>query len=415
MRHQPDPDQGRPSARRSAPGRGLPPPVARFVRTEASGGAVLVLATVVALVWANSPWRGSYSSLWRSPVVLRIGSVGVEEDLQHLVNVALMAVFFFVVGLEIKRELVRGELADRRVAALPVFAAIGGMVVPATVFLAVAGRSEGSHGWGVPMATDIAFALAVLALYGPRVPSSLKLFLLTLAIVDDIGAVAVIAVAYSSSLDLAYLLAAVAGVGATVALQRARVHWPPVYVAVALVTWYATYRSGVHATLAGVALALALPAREPGSPVERLEDLLHPLSSLVVLPVFALANAGVELRGTMLQAPGAGTVAAAAALGLVLGKPVGILTGASLAVRLRVASLPAGIGWRDIAGVGVLGGIGFTVSLFVAGLAFDRPELAEAAKAAVLVGSVLAAIGGAAWLRASLSRRPPPAPGSRPA
>ena len=424
------------SARRSTPARSLPSVVARFVRMEAAGGIALVAAAVVALVWANSPWQASYETLWHSQVSIGFGVFRVDEDLRHFVNDGLMALFFFVVGLEIKREVVHGELADRRVAALPVFAAVGGMVVPAVLYVVVAGGGAGGHGWGIPVATDIAFALGVLALLGSRVPSSLKLFLLTLAIVDDVGAIVVIAVFYSGAIDAAALLAAGAGLALAVTLRRLRVDWSPIYVALAVATWYATYRSGVHATIAGVALALTTPthrlapaetarrwaqdlsdeptasevhqmtiiARESVSPAEHLEELLHPATSFVVLPVFALANAGAQLRADMLSGPGASRVALGVVVGLVAGKLVGILGGAWLGTRLRLAVLPAETRWQHLAGAAALGGIGFTVSLFIAGLAFGNPELADAAKLAILAASLTSAAVGAALLLTS--RRP---------
>ena len=414
----------------------MPTVVARFVRTEAAGGIALVSAAVVALVWANSPWRDSYESLWHSTITVGAGGLRVEEDLRHFVNDALMAVFFFVVGLEIKRELVRGELADRRVAALPVCAAIGGMVLPAVLYAVVARNGPAGHGWGIPMATDIAFALGVLALLGSRAPATLKLFLLTLAIVDDIGAILVIAVFYGGTIDTVALLVAAVGIAGSLGLRRLRVDWPPVYVALAVATWYAAYRSGVHPTIAGVALALTTPteklapahiarrwaqdlsdeptanevhqmtilARESVSPAEHLEELLHPTSSLVILPVFALANAGVELRGDVLSADGATTVALAVAVGLVVGKFFGILGGAWLGTRLRIATLPNGLRWRHLAGAAALGGIGFTVSLFIAGLAFTDPQIADAAKLAILAASVAAAGLGTALLLTTPNR-----------
>jgi len=425
------------SARRSTPARSLPLVVARFVRTESASGIALVVAAVVALVWANSPWQDSYETLWHSQVNLGVGVFNVEEDLRHFVNDGLMALFFFVVGLEIKREIVHGELADRRVAALPVFAAVGGMVVPAALYLVVAGGGAAGDGWGIPMATDIAFALGVLALLGSRVPPSLKLFLLTLAIVDDVGAVVVIAVFYSGTIDAAALLAAGVGLVVSMVLRRVRVDWSPIYVALAIATWYATYRSGVHPTIAGVALALTTPthrlapadiarrwaqdlsdepnaseihqmtiiARESVSPAEHLEELLHPATSFVVLPVFALANAGVELRSDMLSGPGATRVAIAVVVGLVAGKLFGILAGAWLGTRLRLAVLPPETRWRHVAGAAALGGIGFTVSLFITGLAFTDPTLTDAARIAVLVASVAASAIGAGIL---LAARTPP-------
>jgi NhaA family Na+:H+ antiporter len=434
------------SARRSTEVRRLPAVVARFMRTEVSGGIALLAAAAVALVWANSPWHESYETLWHSQVNLRFGPFQVDEDLRHFVNDALMALFFFVVGLEIKRELVHGELADRRVAALPVFAAIGGMAVPAACYAAIALGSDVADGWGIPMATDIAFALGVLAVLGTRVPPALKLFLLTLAIVDDIGAIAVIALFYSDSISATALLAAAAGVLASALLRRQRINWSPIYVALAAATWYATYRSGVHATIAGVALALTVPtarlapaalarrwaqdlsdeptasevhqmtiiARESVSPGEHLEELLHPTTSLVVLPIFALANAGVELRSDILSAKGATTVAAGVALGLVVGKLTGILAGVWLGTKLRVAVLPADVSWRHLGGAAALGGIGFTVSLFIAGLAFTDPRLVDAAKLAILVASLASALLGVGILLTNhtRSRHPDPIPDS---
>ncbi len=410
--------------------------VARFVRTEASGGIALVVAAVVALVWANSPWQHSYETLWHSHVTIGFGVFRVDEDLRHFVNDGLMALFFFVVGLEIKREVVHGELADRRVAALPVFAAVGGMVVPAMLYVLVAGGGAGGHGWGIAMATDIAFALGVLALLGSRVPSSLKLFLLTLAIVDDVGAIIVIAVFYSGTIDATALLAAASGLVVSVVLRRLRVDWSPIYVALAVAIWYATYRSGVHATIAGVALALTTPtqrlapahtarrwaqdlsdepsaseihqmtiiARESVSPAEHLEELLHPATSFVVLPVFALANAGLELRSNMLSGTGAARVALGVVVGLVVGKLLGILAGAWLGVRLRLAVLPAETRWQHLAGAAALGGIGFTVSLFIAGLAFADPALVDAAKLAIFAASVASAVIGTGILLSTRSR-----------
>ena len=413
----------RPTAREALPARSLPVPLRRFLHTEASGGLVLVVAAVVAVVWANSPWRDSYEVFWHNEVTLRIGSFGFEMDLRHFVNDGLMALFFLVVALEIKRELVVGDLRDRRVAALPVVAAVGGMVLPAALYLAINAGRDGVDGWGIPTATDIAFAVGVLALLGSRAPSALKLFLLSLAIVDDIGAIVLIAVVYSDDVDPAALALAVATVVAAVVLQWARVWWPPVYVALAVVCWLATYESGVHPTLAGVAFGLIAPARpraprevaeewaadmsdEPSaaemhqmtiianetvSVAERLQHLLHPLTSFVVVPIFALANAGVRISGDALAAPGAGAVALGVAVGLVVGKTVGIAGATALAVRTGVARLPDGLTSRHVLGVGMIAGIGFTVSLFIAGLAFDRPDLQDAARLAVLVTSVVAA------------------------
>ncbi|HVE94308.1 MAG TPA: Na+/H+ antiporter NhaA, partial [Acidimicrobiales bacterium] len=356
-------------------------------------------------------------------------------DLQHFVNDALMALFFLFVGLEIKRELVTGDLRDRRVAALPVFAAVGGMVVPALIYAAFNYGQPGSAGWGVPLATDIAFALGVLALLGDRVTASLKLFLLSLAIVDDIGAVVVIAIFYAGSLDLVALGLAAVFVVTSLGLRGVRVHWAPLHAALGLACWLAAYNSGVHPTLAGVAFGLITPARplapalvvrrwtrdmsdEPSaaelrsltnaaketvSPAERLEHLLHPIVGFLIVPLFALMNAGVEIRLDAFDAPGSASVAAGVAFGLVVGKTLGVAGVAWLAVRLRAATLPPDVDWRGIAGIGALAGIGFTVSLFVTGLAFEDRSLEQAAKLAVLASSVVASILGSAIL---LWRRP---------
>ena len=414
----------------AAVSRALPVAVRRFLDTEASGGVLLVVAAAVALAWANSPWGDSYDTVWHTEVVLRVGSMGVREDAQHFINDALMALFFLVVGLEIKRELVAGDLRDRRAAALPVFAAIGGMVVPAGIYAIFNAGDAGSSGWGIPMATDIAFALGVLALLGSRVPPALKLFLLGLAIVDDVGAIVVIAIFYAGNLDPAALALAAGAALGSVILRRARVHWAPIHVALGVGCWFATYNSGVHATLAGVAFGLLTPARplapavvvrrwtqdmsdEPSavelqqltsvaketvSPAERLEHLLHPTTSFIIVPLFALANAGVRIRTDAFDGPGTGAVAIGVIGGLVVGKLLGVVGATWLAVRLRAASLPAGVGWRGLIGAGALAGIGFTVSLFITGLAFDQAELQDAAKLAVLVASVAASLLGVAIL-----------------
>lgn len=386
--------------------RSLPPGVRRFLDTEAAGGLALVVAAAVALVWANSPWHASYEELWHTQVRLTIGGRGVTDDLRHLVNDGLMALFFLVVGLEVKRELVAGDLRDRRVAALPVLAALGGMVVPAALYLAVNAGAVGAAGWGVPMATDIAFALAVLALLGPRVPPPLKLFLLTLAIVDDIGAIVVIAVAYTDHLDPRALAVAAGFVAAAAACVRARVSAPAVYVVLGAGCWLALYHSGVHATLAGVAFGLLAPARPPGP--GDLERRLHPYTSFLVVPIFALANAGVRITGDELEAPGSARVAAGVVVGLVVGKAVGVTAASALAVRLRLSALPEGVTWAALVGVAALAGVGFTVSLFVSGLAFDRPGLQEAAVLGVLLASVIAAVIGVVVLLVALKRRPNP-------
>jgi NhaA family Na+:H+ antiporter len=415
----------------SLPGLHLPRGLREFLHTEALGGAVLVVAAVVALVWANSAWSAGYDSFVHSTVSVEVGPFSLSEDLTHFVNEALMAVFFLVVGLEVKRELVLGELRQWRTAALPAVAAAGGMVVPALVYLAVNLGGEGQSGWGVPMATDIAFALGVVALVGKRVPASLKIFLLTLATVDDIGAIVVIAVFYSGGIQWISLLAAAGLLAAIGGLRALRVRWMPVYVVLGVAVWLAVRAAGVHATLAGVALGLMVPARplaaasvarewaedlsdEPGpdelktmttlarstvSTTERLQHLLHPFVSFFVVPLFALVNAGVALDGDALSGPGAAGVAGGVVLGLLAGKMIGIVGASALAVRFRVGTLPAGVGWGHLVAVSAVAAVGFTVALFIAELAFDDEALVNAAKVGILAASVLAALVGAAALR----------------
>jgi NhaA family Na+:H+ antiporter len=398
---------------------------------------VLLIAAVAALLWANSPWRESYRTLWETELSIGVGRFVLADDLRHWVNDALMALFFFVVGLEIKRELVSGDLRDPRTAAMPAIAAVGGMAVPAVLFLLVNAGTEGARGWGIPVATDIAFAIGVLALLGGRVPVALKLFLLTLAIVDDIGAIAVIAVVYSRELELGFLAAAAGLVAVMVGLRRVGMVWSPPYAVLAVGVWLATQASGVHATIAGVVLGLLTPARAltpgdvarewavdlsdeptPGeldamsrlartsvSPAERLEHLLHPWTSFLVVPLFALANAGVVIDAGAFDAPGTWTVTAGVVLGLVVGKVVGITLAAWLAVRTGVGRLPQETTWPMLVGTGFVAGIGFTVSLFIAELAFGAGALQDAAKIGILTSSTLAAVVGAAVLLGA-GRRP---------
>ena len=408
----------------------LPRPVREFFETEAAGGIVLLVAAVVALVWVNSPFGDSYETLWHTELSIEVGNFSIREDLRHWVNDALMAVFFFVVGLEIKRELVAGELRTWRQASTPAIAALGGMVVPALLFVAINLGGAGARGWGIPMATDIAFALGVAAVLGDRVPAALKLFLLTLAIVDDIGAIVVIAIFYSSDVQPLSLLVAAGVLVVMGVLRRLEVYWLPVYVILGVVVWLAVFESGVHATIAGVVLGLLAPAkpltptlvvrewaqdlgddpspaefrqmaklaRTTSSVTERLEAEIHPYTSLVIVPIFALANAGVVFEGSALTSPGAGRVAAGVAVGLVVGKILGVTAGAWLAVRFRVGALPAGVAWRQILGAAALAGIGFTVSLFITDLAFDDPQLQAASKIGILGASLVASIIGAVLL-----------------
>lgn len=375
-------------------------PLREFLRTEAGGGVLLLAATVAALAWANSPWADSYQDFWHTSLSIGSGSWAVREDLQHWVNDALMVVFFFLIGLEIKRELIVGELRDPKAASLPALAALGGMVVPAVLFLAMAGGGEAGRGWAIPMATDIAFVVGILALLGRRVPARLKVFLLTLAIVDDIGAIVVIAAFYSSGLSGLWLAGAVAALAAVVMARKLGIVHPIAYLPIGVVAWYCTYRAGIHPTIAGVALGLLTPARpvRGREVLEHLEHRLHPWSSYLVVPIFALANAGVPLGSGALGTAAGSRLTWAVILGLVGGKILGITAVAWGATRAGAGRLPPGVGMNHVLGASALGGIGFTVSLFIAGLAFTSEELQMQAKIGILAGSVIAAIVGVAIL-----------------
>ena len=419
-------------------------PVQHFLHTEAAGGIVLVLAAAVALLLANSPLAEAYHSVIEHHITIDLGFLTLDESVEHWINDLLMAVFFFVAGLEIKRELVHGDLRDPRRAALPIAAALGGMVVPAALFVAINAGGEGANGWGIPMATDIAFAVGILALVGKRAPASLRVFLLTLAIVDDIGAILVIAIFYTSSLSLGWLAAAVATIVAIVVLQRIRVYSVIPYFVLAAFLWLAVFESGIHATIAGVILGLLTPAfplhppgavldtihqrlgglrarpedgvadedeqnelesiavlsRDAVSPLRIWEHRLHPWSAFVILPLFALANAGVELSGEAFSGLFTESVPLGVIVGLVLGKPLGVMLASLVVVRTGVARLPRGVGWLEMGGVGLLAGVGFTVSIFISGLAFTDAHLVDMAKVGILTASLIAGVSGYAALAA---------------
>jgi NhaA family Na+:H+ antiporter len=386
-------------------------PLRDFLRAETTGGIVLLAATAIAIAWANSPLAAGYETLWSRSLTIGIGPLAITEDLRHWINDGLLTLFFFVVGLEIKRELVTGELRDRRRAALPAMAALGGALLPAAIFLAVNGGGAGGHGWGIPMATDTAFALGVLAVLGSRVPAAAKLFLLSLAIADDVLALSVVALFYTGQLSVAWLAVALGGLAAIVWMRRLGVRAVLAYVPLGVLVWAATLESGVHATIAGVALGLLTPARpvRGRAVLEQLEHRLHPLSSYLAVPLFALANAGVPLGAEALGAAVASPVAWGAALGLLAGKAIGITLTSLAALRLGIGSLPEGMSIRQVLGVATLGGIGFTVSLFIAELAFEGTALLAEAKIGILAGSVASSLAGAALLRAA--GRPGPADG----
>jgi NhaA family Na+:H+ antiporter len=421
-------------------------PFAQFAHTASSGGIVLLACTAVALVWANSPWAASYHHLWELEIGLDAGPFAFRSTLHHFINDGLMVVFFFLVGLEIKREALIGELASFQRAALPAAAALGGMIVPAAIYAAFNPGGPGSAGWGVPMATDIAFALGVLALLGDRVPAGLKVFLAALAIVDDIGAVLVIAVFYTERVDWVALGLAGFFLLLAVVANLAGVRQPWAYSLIGLALWGAVLASGVHATIAGVLLAMTIPSRtrinedeflrgarrsvdaferacgpetdvlinqeqqealltletlceQTQAPLQRTERKLHGIVAFGIMPLFALANAGVPLTGGEGGAALSSPVTLGVLLGLVVGKPLGITLFSWAAVRSGLATLPGGVTWRLIHGAAWLGGIGFTMSLFVAGLAFiEAPVLLTEAKLGVLMASLAAGLVGALLL-----------------
>lgn len=427
-------------------------PFTRFFRLESAGGIVLIASTLVAVAWANSPWADAYHHLWETKLGFSLGPWAISHTLHHWINDGLMAVFFFLVGLEIKREALIGELASPRRAAFPAAAALGGMVVPALLYAAVNAGGEGAAGWGIPMATDIAFALGVLALLGPRVPLALKVFLTALAIVDDIGAVLVIALFYTGDIAWGALAAGLLVLALCGAANRLGVRGPLPYLLLGLVVWGCFLASGVHATVAGVLLAMTIPARTridaneflehadrdlaafrgacargssvltnldqqaalqglesateaAQAPLQRIEHDLHAPVAFGVIPLFALANAGVTLSGGLGEAV-AHPVTLGVVLGLVIGKPLGITLFSWLAVRARVAELPAGVTWRAVHAVSWLGGIGFTMSLFIAGLAFPDGSLVDESKMGIFAASIAAGLGGWILLRGVLKRLP---------
>lgn len=381
--------------------------VREFVRLEASGGIVLVIAALVAMLWANMPGGESYFTLLHTKVSFLFGEVGLSQSLLHWINDGLMAIFFLLVGLEIKREVLEGELSSAAQATLPVIAAAGGMIMPAAFYLAINWGTPAAVGWAIPAATDIAFALGVLALLGARAPTSLKVFLLAIAIIDDLGAIVIIALFYTANLSLAALVLAAVGLAALFALNRLRVTSIAPYILVGTALWVCVLESGVHATLAGVALAFAIPLRGEGAekgPLHVLEHALHPWVAFGILPLFAFANAGVPLAGlslTLVFSPlTLGIIA-----GLFLGKQIGVMGATWLAIRSGLGKLPDGARWIQIYGMAALTGIGFTMSLFIGELAFTSSDTSAAVRIGVLTGSLLSAILGYLILRLA-SRAP---------
>ena len=378
-----------------------------FLKHDAAGGVVLLCAALLALVFSNTSLNALYTSILQTPATVKVGTFGIDKPVLLWVNDGLMAIFFFLVGLEIKREVMEGRLSTVRQATLPVIAAIGGMAVPALVYYTInAGDPTALRGWAIPAATDIAFALGILALLGSRVPTALKVFLLALAIIDDLGAIVIIALFYTSELSVAVL--AIAAIGMLVLAQlnaRGVTNLAP-YILVGTVIWVCVLKSGVHATLAGVVIALFIPLRAVDdrgeAPLTRAEHALAAWVAFGVVPMFAFANAGVSLQGLTLADLAAGIPLGIAA-GLFFGKQIGIMGFVWLAVKLRIAELPAGVTWLQLYGVSLLAGIGFTMSLFIGTLAFTTPEQADAVRIGVLAGSLLSALAGVAVLRRALA------------
>lgn len=417
-------------------------PLVQFLHVETAGGLALLLSTAFALAIANSPVRDTYQAFWDTPLNLQVGSNSLSHSLRDWINDGLMVIFFFVIGLEVKRELVLGELRDVRRAMLPIVAAIGGMIAPAGIYLALQYGQSGERGWGIPMATDIAFVVGCMVLLGPRFPHGLRVMLLSLAIADDVGSILVIAVGYTETLHYGALAIGLGFLAFVVVFQRLGVRSYGVYIGLGILIWLGFCKSGIHPTIAGVILGLLTPtrsylnestfigllerarhvmegnwaqepnrtdtvrqlqwaARETISPLEYLEQTLHPWVAFGIMPIFALANVGVPFQLSELTAP----VSVAVMLGLVIGKPVGILSLSWLSIRAGLAKLPDGVGWRALAGAGFLAGIGFTMALFIADLALVEPLL-DTAKIGILSGSILSAALGMTILRLTLPKSP---------
>lgn len=382
----------------------IAPMLREFMQKESAGGITLIFAAFAALIVANSPLLGAYRAWLDIPIVAGFGGFVIDKPLLLWVNDGLMAVFFFLIGLEVKREVLDGQLSSWDKASLPLVAAIGGMAIPAIVYLAInSGTPENTAGWAIPAATDIAFALGILALLGPRVPVALKALLLAIAVIDDIGAITIIALFYTGEIDTTYLMMGGVVFLLMLAIGRMRVASAIPYVLLAILMWAFILKSGVHATLAGVAAALTVPmvARNGERPLEHMEHALHPWVAFLVIPIFGFANAGVTLLG-LDPMDALAPLPLGIALGLLIGKQVGILGFAWLAVKTRIASLPQGVSWRQIHGLSLFAAIGFTMSLFIGNLAFVSAEQVDAVKLGVLSGSTIAAITGFFLLRSAL-------------
>ena len=373
--------------------RRLVSPIKQFIGDSRAVGITLIACTILSLVLSNSSWSETYMAFWLKEIHFPISEIVMPHTILHVINDGLMAIFFFLVGMEIKRELVSWELSSFKKSLMPILGAVGGMVAPALIYLAWCGGTEYSSGWGVPMATDIAFSLGVLSLLGRRAPLSVRIFLTALAIIDDLGAIVAIALFYTSSVDMVNL-----GIGGLVfalliLLNRLKVNMLPIYFVLGALLWYFVFNSGVHATIAGVLLAFAIPVRK----IDKLEHKLHDPVSFIVLPLFALANTAIifpsDLSVVLTSKVNYGIM-----MGLVLGKPIGIFLMCWMAVKLRIATLPLSMGWNQLLGVGLIAGIGFTMSIFIATLAFGDEETQVISKVAIMGASLISAVGGFLYL-----------------
>ena len=427
-------------------------PINQFLHQEASGGILLIICTLIALVWANTVWSNSYHDFWHTNIAVSIGNfLTLDYSIHHWINDGLMVIFFFTVGLEIKRELLVGELSSFQKASLPIAGALGGMIAPAILYTLFNSGRDGANGWGIPMATDIAFVVGIMALLGNKVPLALKIFILALAIADDIGAVLVIAIFYTAEISTTALILAAIVFVVLILLNRLGAKSLILYGLIGVILWLAFLKSGVHATIAGVLLAFTIPAssrydtnkfsskvkaliksfdatgdhwknvlnnaerqhdvmaieescEKVLTPLQRFEHALHPWVSFFIIPVFALANAGVTLAGLDILAALINPVSLGIIVGLFIGKQIGIFAFSFLAVKLKFATLPEGVNWKNLYGAGILAGIGFTMSLFIAGLAFNKPELLDLSKIGILTGSILSGIIGFMFLKTSASK-----------
>ena len=424
-------------------------PINDFLHKEASGGILLIIFTLIALVWANTSFSDSYHNLWHTHITVSLGNLlTLDYPLHYWINDGLMVIFFFTVGLEIKRELLVGELSSIQKSSLPIAGALGGMIIPAVLYSLLNAGGSGSGGWGIPMATDIAFVVGIMALLGPRIPLTLKIFVLALAIADDIGAVLVIAIFYTAEISTSALIVAAIVLVVLIILNRLGTKSLIAYSLLGIILWVAFLKSGVHATIAGVLLAFTIPAssrfdtkkfsdkvkefinhfdstgehwknvlnnaerqndvmaietscEKVLTPLQRFEHGLHPWVSFFIIPVFALANAGVTLSGLNIFEALFSEISLGIILGLFVGKQIGIFGFSFLAVKLKLASLPQGVNWKNLYGAGMLAGIGFTMSLFIAGLAFTNPELLDLSKIGVLTGSIISGVFGFIFLKIS--------------